>query len=89
MNNTGIVRRVDELGRVVIPKEYRKMYGINIGDPVEIKADDKGNIILTKYTFLVKRCATCSTHLQYEFHYCPMCGMEFYDIKQGGKDGSR
>ena len=38
MNSTGIVRRIDELGRVVIPKEIRKTLRINEGDPLEINA---------------------------------------------------
>ncbi|MDR1138658.1 MAG: AbrB/MazE/SpoVT family DNA-binding domain-containing protein [Clostridiales bacterium] len=48
MKNTGIVRRIDELGRIVIPMEYRKMHRINIGDPMEILATEKGEIMLKK-----------------------------------------
>ena len=48
MKSTGIVRRVDELGRVVIPKELRRTLGINEKDPLEIYMDtDK--IILKRY----------------------------------------
>ncbi|MBR2466415.1 MAG: AbrB/MazE/SpoVT family DNA-binding domain-containing protein [Clostridia bacterium] len=48
MKSTGIVRNVDELGRIVIPKEMRKRMDIANSDPVEIYVDgDK--IILTKY----------------------------------------
>lgn len=46
---TGIVRRVDELGRIVIPKEIRRAVGIKDGDPLEIFRD-KDHIILQKYT---------------------------------------
>lgn len=49
MKATGIVRRMDELGRVVIPMEIRKLYGINDRDPLEIFTDNEGNIILKKY----------------------------------------
>lgn len=49
MKSTGIIRRIDELGRVAIPKEIRRMYGINEGDPLEIYADKKGIIELRKY----------------------------------------
>ena len=46
MLSTGITRPVDELGRVVLPKELRKSIGINIKDPLEIFVD--GNMILLK-----------------------------------------
>ena len=39
MKSTGVIRRIDELGRIVIPKEVRKKLGINIKDPMEIYAD--------------------------------------------------
>jgi stage V sporulation protein T len=48
MKATGIVRRIDDLGRVVLPKELRKNFGIAEGDPVEIFTD-KNTIILRKY----------------------------------------
>ena len=48
MKATGIVRKVDELGRVVIPVELRKSLGINEKDPIEIFVDDD-KIILKKY----------------------------------------
>lgn len=48
MKSTGIVRRLDELGRIVIPMEYRKMHRINIGDPMEIMATDKGEVVIKK-----------------------------------------
>lgn len=48
MKATGIVRRVDDLGRVVIPKETRRMMGIREGDPMEIFVDD-GAIVLKPY----------------------------------------
>lgn len=46
---TGIVRRIDNLGRIVIPKELRKTMQIQVGDPVEIFTDDHDEIILKKY----------------------------------------
>ncbi len=49
MKSTGIVRRVDELGRVVIPIELRKTLDIADKDPVEIFTDNNGCIILRKY----------------------------------------
>jgi AbrB family looped-hinge helix DNA binding protein len=46
---TGIVRRIDDLGRVVIPKEVRRNFGIREGDPLEIYTDRDGAIIFKKY----------------------------------------
>ncbi|KAB2331818.1 AbrB/MazE/SpoVT family DNA-binding domain-containing protein [Bacillus mesophilum] len=48
MKSTGIVRKVDELGRIVIPKELRKTLNIQIKDPIEIFVEDE-KIILRKY----------------------------------------
>lgn len=48
MKSTGIVRRVDDLGRVVIPKEIRKSIGIYNGEPLEIFVEND-NIIFHKY----------------------------------------
>lgn len=47
---TGIVRRIDDLGRVVIPKEIRRTLRIREGDPLEIYVDRDGEIILKKYS---------------------------------------
>lgn len=47
---TGIVRRIDDLGRVVIPKEIRRTLRIREGDPLEIFTDRDGEIILKKYS---------------------------------------
>ena len=46
MLETGIIRKIDELGRVVIPKEIRKNLKVNEGDPIEIFIDDNNHIIL-------------------------------------------
>lgn len=50
MKATGIVRRIDDLGRIVIPKEIRKTLRIREGDPLEIFTDREGEIILKKYS---------------------------------------
>ena len=50
MKATGIVRRIDELGRVVIPKEIRRTLRIREGDPLEIFTDRDGEVILKKYS---------------------------------------
>ena len=50
MKATGIVRRIDDLGRVVIPKEIRRTLRIKEGTPLEIFTDREGEIILKKYS---------------------------------------
>ncbi len=50
MKATGIVRRIDELGRVVVPKEIRRTLRIREGDPLEIFTDREGGVILKKYS---------------------------------------
>lgn len=55
MKATGIVRHIDTLGRIVIPKELRKTQGIKEGDPMEFYVDGK-SIVLTKYN---SGCAFC------------------------------
>ena len=50
MKATGIVRRIDDLGRVVVPKEIRRTLRIREGDPLEIYTDREGQIILKKYS---------------------------------------
>ncbi len=50
MKATGIVRRIDDLGRVVIPKEIRRTLRIRVGDPLEIYTDREGGVIFKKYS---------------------------------------
>lgn len=50
MKATGIVRRIDDLGRIVVPKEIRRTLRIREGDPLEIFTDREGQIILKKYS---------------------------------------
>ncbi|MEE1154498.1 MAG: stage V sporulation T C-terminal domain-containing protein [Acutalibacteraceae bacterium] len=50
MKATGIVRRIDDLGRVVIPKEIRRTLRIREGDPLEIYTDSEGEVIFKKYS---------------------------------------
>ncbi len=65
MKATGIVRRIDDLGRVVIPKEIRRTMRIREGDPLEIYTDKDGEVIFKKYSlmgglsdFAVQMCET-------------------------------
>ena len=48
MKATGIVRRIDDLGRIVVPKEIRKVLRIREGDPLEIFTGKEGEIVLKK-----------------------------------------
>ena len=57
MKSTGIVREIDELGRIVVPKEFRKKLGIAAKDPVEISLDGD-SIILTKYSLVCHFCGS-------------------------------
>ena len=50
MRATGIVRRIDDLGRIVIPKEIRRVLRIREGDSMEIYTDAEGEIVLKKYS---------------------------------------
>lgn len=52
MKATGIVRRIDDLGRVVIPKEIRRTMRIREGDPLEIYTSAEGEVIFRKYSAL-------------------------------------
>ena len=63
MKATGIVRRVDDLGRIVIPKEIRRTLKIREGDPLEIYTEKDGGVIFRKYSpmgdlqeFAAQRC---------------------------------
>lgn len=53
MRTTGIVRKIDELGRIVLPKELRKNLNIHTGDDFQISIEDEEKIILEKYSRLI------------------------------------
>ena len=50
MKATGVVRRIDDLGRVVIPKEIRRTMRIREGDSLEIFVNQSGEVVLKKYS---------------------------------------
>jgi transcriptional pleiotropic regulator of transition state genes len=56
MRATGYVRKLDSLGRIVLPKSLRKELSISEGDDIEMYVDDDGNVVLDKY---VPRCVFC------------------------------
>ena len=73
MKSTGIVRHIDELGRIVVPKELRKKLGIGANDPVEISSEgDK--IILTKYAPVCHFCGSTENISEFkEKNICESC----------------
>lgn len=73
MKSTGIVRRVDELGRIVIPKELRTVLTINIGDSLEVFTEDQC-IILRKYTLGCTICGNIKGGQEFKGKYvCDDC----------------
>lgn len=62
MKATGIVRRIDDLGRVVIPKEIRRTMRIREGDPLEIFTDNDGEVIFKKYSPIGELSGFASTY---------------------------
>ena len=59
MKATGIVRRIDDLGRVVIPKEIRRTLRIREGDPLEIYTATDGEVIFKKYSPVGEMSGSC------------------------------
>ena len=64
MKATGIVRRIDDLGRVVIPKEIRRTLRLREGTPLEIFTDREGEIILKKYSPMVELAAFATQYAE-------------------------
>ena len=69
MKSTGIVRKVDELGRVVIPIELRRTLGIEVKDALEIYVDGE-NIILKKYEPACIFCSNADDIIRYKGKNC-------------------
>ena len=64
MKSQGIVRNIDELGRIVIPKEYRTQLGIANSDPVEMIMEGE-RVILTKYRSVCHFCGETDSLIDY------------------------
>lgn len=72
--STGIVRKLDDLGRIVIPIELREKLNIKEKDPVEIYVNG-ASIILEKYKDT--HCSECLTRCEHTDKFCRNCGLEF------------
>ena len=73
MKATGMVRKVDELGRIVLPAEIRQSRGIEVRDPLEIYTDE-GRIILQKYFPSCIFCTNVDDLLYFnQKRICPEC----------------
>lgn len=86
MKATGIVRPIDCLGRIVLPKELRKTHDINEGDKVEIFTENDGSIILRKFG---RKCACCGDNTIENLRtinnvtLCGACSREFGKAAKG------
>lgn len=69
---TGMVRRLDNLGRLVIPKEIRQQKGMELGCATEIFLNDNNDIVVRKYTNHL--CNNCGAKAEINFIYCSQCG---------------
>ena len=74
--STGIVRNVDDLGRIVLPKEIRKKLNIKEGTPMEVFTNGQ-KIILQKYKAIM--CTHCGQVLYENDKYCNNCGKKVED----------
>lgn len=72
MKATGIVRRIDELGRIVLPKEIRRTMKIREGDPLEIFTDRDGEVIFKKYSPVGEMAAFSSQYAETLHRTCDM-----------------
>lgn len=83
IKNVGIVRRIDNLGRIVLPIEMRKELNIEIKDPVEISLEGS-NIILRKYE---NRCIFCGTlRPQNVFQGKKICSECLEELSKGNEE---
>jgi len=69
----GIIRRLDDLGRIVIPREIRRSLKIEEGEPLEIlQVGNKIEVSKQKSN----TCAECGSFIEDSYKYCPNCGKE-------------
>lgn len=86
MVKTGVVRRIDDLGRIVIPKEIRKSLGVHEGDPFEIMLDGK-RIVLERYSSLLNLEGLYDLYLETLYQVCggslAICNRESVLVAKG------
>ncbi len=78
MKATGIGRRIDDLGRVVIPKEIRRTMRIREGDPLEIYTNSEGEVIFKKYSAISEMSANAS-YVADIMHKITSCAVLIFD----------
>lgn len=80
MKETGVVRKIDKLGRIVVPKEVRDELGIKVRDPVEIYVEED-TIVLKKYS---TKCIICQNKENISYYkgkpICKNCKTELSDL---------
>ena len=83
MKSTGVVRKIDELGRIVLPSELRKVFGIREGDELEISVEED-RVILQKRQDLCLFCGAESPKLTYrDRRICEHCATDLAQIASG------
>ena len=85
MKSTGIVRKIDKLGRIVLPKELRHILNINQKDPIEIFLEDN-HVILKKYEPACWFCNNTDNAAQYKgYNICGGCLKSLKEIEKPKK----
>lgn len=74
-----MTRKLDELGRIVIPKEIRNQYNLNEGDELEI-TEKNGVIILRKHKDV--NCPLCSAKCEHTDNFCSKCGFGLKSVEE-------
>lgn len=83
MKSTGVVRKIDELGRIVLPSELRKVFGIREGDELEISVEED-RVILQKRQDLCLLCGAENPKITYrERRVCEGCASELAQLASG------
>ena len=83
MKSTGVVRKIDELGRIVLPSELRKVFGIREGDELEISVEED-RVILQKRQDLCLLCSAENPQITYrDRRICANCASDLAQLASG------